>query len=160
MLKDEMTAKPDMPFRFSPAAEHILAKAGWTPSRWEDPGSVIELLRRDGWPYWQDLDGILGNLGGLEVRPPARWDVPMSPMRFSFNPDTLEGESDRLPVWQSKAGVPLFPLGEAYGPHWLLLGKDGRVFVGNSVGGLDELGQTLVEAIEVLTLGTGRPRQL
>ena len=57
----------------------------------------------------------------------------------------------------------LFPLGEAYGPNWLLLGEDGRVFVGISDGTLDLLGHDLREAMDILTLGVvgaGLPRPL
>lgn len=143
--------------RFSPGAEAVLRKAGWFPGRRVGPSGWIAQLEPEGFRSSPAAEAALTTLGGLVVTPPRRTDTPVAPERFEIDPAHGSGEADRLPCWEAKIGGPVFPLGLAYAYHWLLIGGNGRVFVGDDSEDVALVGASVHEAVDALTLGTRRP---
>ncbi len=150
-----------MNLRFSPDTEGILRAAGWFPGRRVDVTAWTARLESEGIRCFPAAAAALAALGGLHVKPPPRPRAPVAPTDVLFDPvAAASGEADRSVDWQRAAGVPLFPLGEAYGFRCLLLGLNEHVYVDHEVAQLALVGRSFGEAADALFLGTRRPTRL
>jgi len=139
---------------WSRETEAVVARAGWHPgrsvadrvARW---GS--ELATEGGFELFPAASSALGEFGGLEFAASGA-GVDFARGNVNIDPSLAIGEEDRFRELETRHGLKLFPLGEAYDGN-LFLGIDpsGRVYLID-----DELtlaGASIYRAIENLISG-------
>lgn len=133
--------------------ETVLRSAGWQPT---DRASSEDLLR-----WKEEFDGLvlhraaelaLTKFGGVKVQVAGPGEA-MARQPFEFDPSLALGEDELFICEGERLGKQLFPLGEGGGgQYYLAIADDGFVYaLGFEC--VDECGETVEEAIEILIHG-------
>lgn len=145
------------PFAFDPDTERVLRSAGWSETRSVPTAGWVGTLAREGLRVFPAAERLLANLGGLSVTPPPDEHRVFMPDPFTLDPvRAASGEADRIELWQEQFGLTLYPLGECFLHMILLTDPGGRIFAGTR-GTFVLVGNSIEEAMAVLTLGRTRP---
>ncbi|NOW04853.1 SUKH-3 domain-containing protein [Clostridium beijerinckii] len=137
----------------------FMEEQGWYNGRRFNVSKWIEQLVKEGYTCFPYAIEVLEELGGLDIKPKRNIRTGNShPAEFHFNAfDAGSGEFDRIDVFESLAGEPLFPLGEIY-QEFLYVGLSKRIYMGCYK--LFVIGNSIEYFLNNVVLGLRKPIQL
>lgn len=146
-------------FKFHPEVDALFRSAGWHPERRVDVGTWHAPLSTQGFELFAAAERIVGSVGGLTVRAPARAETRWIAREVTFDPVRASaGEVEHFRQWEESVGLRLYPLADVTPRLCLMAAEDGVIFAGIKCL-FYRYGGTFEEAMALHFLGVQSPVQ-
>jgi hypothetical protein len=146
-------------FAFHPEVDTLFRSAGWHPERRVDVATWHTSLSGQGFQLFPAAERILGCVGGLTVRGPARAETRWCAREIVFDPVRASaGQSKHFREWEELVGQKLYPLADLTPRLGVVVAEDGTIFAGIKCL-FYRYGGTFEEAMMLYFLGLQHPVQ-